>query len=193
MPQVNPLQNREFQRQNKNSTKLQKKIHSANLEGTIVNNMIKDDEYLLKDSRNSMLIPIRSPELPKELQVKKRKDDFARQALVPFTLGTIALLGGLAGVTKIIQHAAVQKTKLPSWRALPEIPRNIALNEETHFATYVALQNPNRKTIIGALGVFVLSAAGLIGKNFVDGFKDIWVKKQEAGIQRNLQENLIEV
>jgi hypothetical protein len=32
-----------------------------------------------------------------------------------------------------------------------------------------------------------------IAKNFVDGFKEIWVKKQEANIQKNLQENLIEV
>ncbi len=32
-----------------------------------------------------------------------------------------------------------------------------------------------------------------MGKMFMDGFKDIWVKRREADIQKNLQENLIAV
>jgi len=34
---------------------------------------------------------------------------------------------------------------------------------------------------------------GFMGKMFIDGFKEVWVKKREADIQKNLQENLIEV
>ena len=32
-----------------------------------------------------------------------------------------------------------------------------------------------------------------MGKTFFDGYKDIWVKRKEANIQKNLQENLIAV
>ena len=55
------------------------------------------------------------------------------------------------------------------------------------------VQSPNRKTILAALGVITLGSMAFIGKNFIDGFKEVWVKKREADIQKNLQENLIEV
>ena len=32
-----------------------------------------------------------------------------------------------------------------------------------------------------------------MGKTFFDGFKEVWVKKKEADIQKNLQENLIDI
>lgn len=89
--------------------------------------------------------------------------------------------------------AAKHKTRLPEWKTLPEVPKNIAINNEPHFVTYLMIQDPNTRTVLGALGVFVLSAAGLVGKNFVDGVKSIWVRKKEADVQRDLQEKLISV
>lgn len=34
---------------------------------------------------------------------------------------------------------------------------------------------------------------GFMGKTFFDGFKDVWVKKREADIQKNMQEQLINI
>ena len=55
------------------------------------------------------------------------------------------------------------------------------------------IQSPNRRTILASLDVITLAAMAFIAKNFVDGFKEVWVKSQEANIQKNLQENLIAV
>lgn len=194
MTKINQFRNPDIKRQERNSTINQKRNHQALVEGTIVNSYVKDDEFLpLKETRNAILIPLTNEEMPKEITSKHKQENFIKKEIMPLTLATVGLFAAVAGSTKMIQLAAKKKTQLPTWKTLPEIPRNIALNEETHFATYVALQNPNRKTIIGAFGVFVLSAVGLIGKNFVDGMKAIWVKKQEAEIQRDLQEKLIKV
>ena len=38
-----------------------------------------------------------------------------------------------------------------------------------------------------------LTVMAFMLKTFVDGFKEVWVKKKEADIQKNLQENLIAV
>ena len=196
MTKINQFRNLDIKRQERDLTNRQKKIHQALIEGTIVNSYAKDrdDEFIsLKDTRNTMLIPLSNQSLPPEIQKEHKKESFIKKEIVPLTLATIGLFAAVAATTKGIQIAAKRKTQLPSWKTLPEIPRNIALNEETHFATYVALQNPNRRTIIGAMGVFVLSAVGMIGKNFIDGMRSIWVKKQESDIQRDLQEKLIKV
>ena len=55
------------------------------------------------------------------------------------------------------------------------------------------VQCPNQKTILAGTGVLVLGAMAFMGKMFIDGFKDVWVKKREADIQKNLQESLIAV
>ena len=55
------------------------------------------------------------------------------------------------------------------------------------------VQSPNSKTFIAGAGVLTLSAMAFMGKTFFDGYKDIWVKRKEANIQKNLQENLIAV
>ena len=55
------------------------------------------------------------------------------------------------------------------------------------------IQSPNRKTILAAVGVISLAAMAFMLKTFADGFKEVWVKKKEADIQKNLQENLIAV
>ena len=49
------------------------------------------------------------------------------------------------------------------------------------------IQSPNRRTILASIGVITLASMAFIAKNFIDGFKEIWVKKQEANIHKNLE------
>ena len=67
------------------------------------------------------------------------------------------------------------------------------LNDEKHQALYQMIASPTRKTILAGTGVLTLSAMGFMGKTFFDGFKDVWVKKQEADIQKDMQEKLINI
>ena len=76
---------------------------------------------------------------------------------------------------------------------LPGITRNHCINDELHQSIFSMIQSPNRKTILASVGVITLAAMAFLAKTFIDGFRDVWVKKQEADIQKNLQENLIAV
>lgn len=67
------------------------------------------------------------------------------------------------------------------------------IQEEPQFAIYRAIRDPNSRNILGAVGVFLMSGITIACKNFVDGAKEIWLKKKGADIERDLQENLIEV
>jgi vacuolar-type H+-ATPase subunit H len=105
----------------------------------------------------------------------------------------LGILGAVAAVSKAAPKIANKQFKKPSWESLPDIGRNMNLNNESHFVTYMLVQNPQTKTLIGAAGFFVFAATGFVLKNFVDGYKDIWVKKQNAKADYNLQDNLIDV
>ena len=89
---------------------------------------------------------------------------------------------------KINREAAAKKLE-----TLPSTTRNVAINDETHQAIYRMIKNPTPKTLLAGSGVLVLSAMAFMGKTFFDGYKDVWVKKKEADIQKNLQEKLIDV
>jgi hypothetical protein len=67
------------------------------------------------------------------------------------------------------------------------------LNKESHFITYMLVQNPKIKNLVGAAAFFVFATTAFVLKNFADGFKDIWVKKQSAKADYKLQDNLIDV
>lgn len=190
----NRFNDAETQRQKKNATKSQQKNVEATKEGVIVNSYIKDSTFVdMDDIYTSMVIP-KNAQLPKELSEDKQSNKkFSKDPLFPLCVATIGILAGTAGVTKILQTAAKKKTVLPDWQKLPDIPRNMNLNKESHFVTYVTVQNPNSKTILSALAFFAFSSCVFVLKNFVDGFKDVWVKKQDADIQKNLQEKLINV
>ncbi|MDD3150310.1 MAG: hypothetical protein PHV68_05700 [Candidatus Gastranaerophilales bacterium] len=177
----------------KNATKdRQEKNLIATKEGVLVDNFIKEDIDNAFDT--GFIIP-QNTSMPKELtetpiyQKKKLLDN----PLVPLCLGTLGVLGSVAVFSKIIHNTAKHQLKLPTWKSLPELPRNMNLNDENHFVTYVAIQNPSLKNTIGAFAMFGFAGATFIMKSFVDGFKEIWVKKQDAKIQENLQENLIDV
>ena len=82
---------------------------------------------------------------------------------------------------------------MDSLKRVPPTVRNVAINSETIQALYRIVECPNYKTIQAGVGVFSLTAMAFMGKTFFDGFKDVWVRKKEADIQKNLQEKLISI
>ena len=190
MNSVQQFRDAQTLRQQKNLTTAQKRTNADTVEGVVVNNLVRPENNI--HEIYDTLIISKNLKYPTQLTNNSSYEE-QNSALKRLSLVTTAFFAATTAATFLISFAAKRKAKLPSWKTLPEVPRNIALNEETHFATYAMIQNPTRKTILGALGVFSLTAFGAVGKNFVDGFKEIWVKKQEAKVQRDLQENLIEV
>ena len=197
MSAINPYQDIETRRQYKNLTQTQKRNVSEMKEGVVVNSLIKQSNSGLKDMYDSLIIPdiIQSPDnfekIEKENEEKHKKN--MHKSLIPLLGMTTAIFAIMAGAMALLKSAAKHKAVLPEWKTLPEIPKNVAINNEPHFVTYLMIRDPNMRNVLGALGVFVLSAIGLAGKNFVDGIKEIWVRKKQADVQRDLQEKLIEV
>lgn len=199
MSYIKPYQDTETQRQYRNHTQTQKKLISEMKEGVVVNSMIKDsqDSPNIGNMYDSLVIPDRTvqPDSFEHIDLKRqnKKQKSEHKSLTPLLAATTALFGVLAGTMALLSRAAKHKTVLPDWKTLPEIPKNVAINNEPHFVTYLMIRDPNMRNILGALGVFVLSAVGLAGKNFVDGVKEIWVRKKQADVQKDLQEKLIAV
>lgn len=192
MSTVKPYQDIETRRQYRNLTSTQQKNISEMKEGLVVNTLIKEP-LSLENMYDSLVIPDKAQGASKNEKAEVIKQKSMSKTLTPLLLTTTGVFGLLAGSMAIVASAAKHRTKLPTWKTLPEVPKNIAINNEPHFATYLMIQDPSTKTVLGALGVFVLGAIGLIGKNFVDGVKAIWVRKKEADVQRDLQEKLIAV
>lgn len=203
MSYINPYQDIETRKQYRNLTATQKKNISELKEGIVVNSLIKDREFVespdLYEMYDSLVIPEKStiPEsfvrISEGNVVHPEKEKPLHKSLMPIMAGTIGLFGLIAGSMGLLAMASHYKKNLPSWKTIQEIPKNISVNDEPHFATLLMIRDPNTRNILGALGVFVLSAIGLVSKNFVDGVKEIWIRKKQADIQRDLQEKLISV
>ncbi len=198
MSTINPYQDIETKRQYRNHTQTQKKNISEMKEGVVVNSLIKDQNCPnIENMYDSLVIPDKTtkPDSFEKINTlhRQKKEKSTHKSLVPLLIATTALFGILAGSMMLLSRAAKHKATLPDWQTLPEIPKNVAINNEPHFVTYLMIRDPNMRNVLGALGVFVLSAIGLAGKNFVDGVKEIWVRKKQADVQRDLQEKLIEV
>lgn len=197
MSAINPYQDLETRRQYRNQTNTQKRNLSEMKEGIVVNSLIKEPKECpnIGDLYDSLIIPekIVRPDSFVKLNSQTTEDKKTDKSFKPLMIATTALFGLLAGTMMVISNAAKHRAKLPNWKTLPEIPKNVAINSEPHFVTYLMIRDPNLKNILGAAGVFVLSAIGLAGKNFVDGVKEIWVRKKQADVQKDLQEKLIAV
>ena len=180
----------ESTRQQKNMTNTQKRNNYFVKEGVIVNSYIKDPNLSLDETYDSLVISKKQIELPEKL---KEKDSSSINPIYPIcgaTIGVMALLGVFTAMMKRFSKSKLESSKE---YLLPGITRNHCINDEIHQSIFSMIQSPNRKTILASLGVITLGAMAFTGKIFIDGFKEIWVKKQEADIQKNLQENLIAV
>ena len=188
IPKIN--QDLESTRHQKNMTNTQKRNDTYVKEGIIVNSYVKDPLLSLDETCDTLVISNTNIDLPQKVYEKEIKKGNPLIPLCAATIGVMGLLGGFTAMMKKFSKGRLESTKE---YLLPGMTRNHCINDEIHQSIFSMIQSPNRKTILASIGVITLGSMAFMGKIFIDGFKDVWIKKQEADIQKNLQENLIEV
>ena len=183
-------QDLESTRQQKNMTNTQKKNNYFVKEGVLINSYVKDPNLSLDETYDSLVISKKQIAMPAKLKEKENKSINPIYPVCAATTGVMGLLGGFTYMMKKFSKGKLESSKE---YLLPGITRNHCINDEIHQSIFSMIQTPNRKTILASLGVITLGSMAFMGKIFIDGFKEVWVKKQEADIQKNLQENLIAV
>lgn len=191
IPKIN--QDLESSRQQKNMTNTQKRNNTYVKEGVIVNSYIKDPLLSLDETCDTLVISNTKIDLPEKIYEKDSKKKNSLGGLNYVAGASLGVMGLLTGFTIMIKNFSQNKYNSSKEYLLPGITRNHCINNEIHQSIFSVIQSPNRKTILASLGVITLGSMAFLGKNFIDGFKDVWIKRKEADIQKNLQENLIEV
>lgn len=186
---VSSMQDAELKRQQRNMTVSQKKVTSNTREGVIVNSFIKDNDYGLNDTYNSLIIS-QNTKLPEKIFENRTSKE---KSLIPVASAALGVMGVVTLISLFVRKNASNVIGLAKEKWIPDITRNVNLSDETAQAIYQMVRNPSRESIIAGTGVLALSAMAFMGKTFLEGYKDIWLKKKEADIQKNLQEKLIAV
>lgn len=185
---INPFANEQLI-QHRNMTQSQKRNINSTKEGVIVNSFVKDNEISLSDLKDTFIISD-DTSMPAQLY---KDNNIIDKKLLPLSTIALGVMGAIAGLTGFVRYSAKASKNLAKEKWLPAVTRNVNLSKETSQVIYQMVQSPNSKTFIAGAGVLTLSAMAFMGKTFFDGYKDIWVKRKEANIQKNLQENLIAV
>lgn len=190
---ISPLHDAEMVRQQRNLTTSQKRANMETREGVLVNNFIKDKDcpecaINLNDTMDTLVIS-KNTAMPEKLY----EQDKAKKSLMPISALALGVMGVIAGVAGLVHHTSKINLTMDALKRVPPTVRNVAINSETIQALYRIVECPNYKTIQAGVGVFSLTAMAFMGKTFFDGFKDVWVRKKEADIQKNLQEKLISI
>lgn len=188
VPKVN--NDSETMRIQRNMTDTQKRNSNNIKEGKIVNAFVKDPLLSLDETLDTLVISHTETSLPEKVFEKEEKKKNGLLYLAAASTGVMVLLGGFTGMIKSFSKKKLESTKE---YLLPGITRNHCINDEVHQSIFSMIQSPNRKTILAALGVIVMGSMAFMAKTFIDGYRDVWIKKREADIQKNLQEKLIEV
>lgn len=175
--------------QHRNMTPSQRRNMGSTKEGVVVNSIVKENEINLSNAKDAYIISD-DTSMPDSLYTDKKIVD---KKLVPLSAIALGVMSSVAVLTAFVNHSAKVATNIAKEKWLPAVTRNVNLSKETYQVIYQMVQNPNRKTFTAGAGVLALSAMAFMGKTFFDGFKDVWVKRKEADIQKNLQENLISV
>lgn len=200
MSYIKPYQDLETQKQYRNHTQTQKKNISELKEGVVVNNLIKDKELFsasltpdIDNMYDNLVIPDKTvkPDTFESKETVQSKP--LHRSLAPLLAATAGVFALLAGSMFGLRKAAEMKKALKPWQTLQEVTKHVSVNDEPHLAMLLMIRDPSYRNVMGALGVFVLSSIGFVGKNYVDGIKEIWVRKKQADVQRDLQESLIAV
>lgn len=181
----------ESNRMSKNMTNTQQKNFSNVKEGKIVNAFVKDPLLTLDETLDTLVISNTKVDLPQK--VYEGVNDKKNNGLLYLAAASLGAMGLIGGFTAMIKSFSKKKLDSTKEYLLPGITRNHCINDEVHQSIFSMIQSPNRRTILAAIGVITLGSMAFIGKNFIDGYKEVWVKKREADIQKNLQEQLIEV
>ena len=197
------LKSSDLVRQNKNETQSQQRRMYKTLEGVVVNNFIKDDRnpaLNMDDICNSLVIPdtfnksaYNKPATKEE--IKNEKKSSMLRSVFPLAAFSLIAAGGILGLTALMKKSAISLNDPNVLRQerLPNLGMNMNIKQEHEFGAYMALRNPNKKTILAMIGIFIMSGLTLLGKNLVDGIQEIWVKKKEADANKKLQEGLIDI
>ena len=188
VPKIN--NDSESKRMQRNMTDTQKKNSNYVKEGKLVNAFVKDPQLSLDETLDTLVISHEPIELPYKVFERESKNNRGIYYLAGVSIGVMGILGGF---TAMIKNFSKKKFQSTEEYLLPGITRNHCINNEIDQSIFSMIQSPNRRTILASIGVITLASMAFIAKNFIDGFKEIWVKKQDANIQKNLQENLIEV
>lgn len=189
MTKITPVNDIEVVRQKRNRTDSQKKNLDATKEGVVVNSFVKEPCVDLNDTYDSMIISS-NVKLPKKLY---EKESTKEKSILPISLIATGVMGSIAAMSTFIKRSSRLSLDADPAKKLPALTRNLSVNEETFQAIYQIAHSPNKKTVLAGIGVITIGSMGFMGKMFIDGFKDVWVKKKEANIQKNLQEKLIAV
>lgn len=191
---ISPLHDAETLRQQRNLTTSQKRANLETREGVLVNNFIKDKDCPecsvdLNDAMDTLVIS-KNTTMPTKLYENSSKGE---KSLLPISAVALGVMGAVASVAALIHHASKVNLNVDAMKRIPPTVRNVAINNEITQALYRMVECPNYKTIQAGVGVFSLTAMAFMGKTFFDGFKEVWVRKKEADIQKNLQERLIDI
>lgn len=194
----------ELSRQNKNKTQSQQRQTYKTLEGVIVNNYIKDDNNSaslnMDDICTSLVIPdtysknTHNDEMLSYKNKEEKKTSLLR-SIFPLAALSILSAAGILGITALMKKSAssLNNKNVLRQERLPNLGMNMNIKQEHEFGAYMALRNPNKKTILAMIGIFIMSGLTLVGKNLVDGVQEIWVKKKTADADKKLQDELIEI
>ena len=177
---ISPLRDSETLRQQKNLTTTQKRANTETREGVLVNNFINTDKVNLEDTCDTLVIS-KSSKMPSRLYENNNQPE---KSIIPISAVAVGVMGIIALLSAFVKRNTRINLKISDEKRLPATTRNVALNEETHQALYQMIQSPTRKTIHAGIGVLTLSAMAFMGKTFFDGFKEVWVRKKEADIQK---------
>jgi len=159
-------------------------------EGVVVNTFIKDSD----SSSEPTFIPQKTS-LPADMFVKKENisGNWLNNPTIPLIAAPLLILGVGAGLTAIYKKSMTSKYKLGEKLRLPSQGRVITINNDNSMALLMLVQDPSQRNLQVAAAVIAASATAFIMKNAVDGFKEIWVKKQVADIKRDKEEKLIDI
>ena len=191
--QVSTFHDNETLRQQKNLTRAQRKTNLDTKEGVLVNTFIKDNQppynISLNDTMDTLIIS-KNLKMPEKLYEKESKKE---KSLIPISGICLGVMSAITGITGFIRYSSKANLNIDALKRVPPTVRNVAINDEITQALYRIVECPTKKTILAGTGVFALTAMAFMGKTFFDGFRDVWVKKKEADIQKNLQEKLIDI
>lgn len=169
------------------------------LQGVLINNHVRNNQdanFSFNDIQDSLLITDSDKYYISENNTKDSDSESSfdtKKAITPLLIGTGLIVGGCFGISAILKKSSKTLLSTQSFEHLPDLAINMNIKEEPQFALYRAIRDPNFKNIFGAAAVFLMSGITIACKNFVEGAKEIWIKKQSADVEKNLQEKLIEV
>lgn len=187
---VNQINDGQMQSQKRNKTDSQKKNADKTTEGVVVNALIRTPQNSSIDELYDSMIISADAKMPEKL--KERHQDKPKN-LLPLSIIATGVMGTVAMITGLVRRSSKVFPKVKTEQELDNLTRNVSITNESVQGLYQMVHCPNKKTILAATGVVAIGAMAFMGKMFMDGFKDVWVKKKEADIQKNLQENLIAV